>query len=58
MLLWIRELRPGGQDIPHNDKGKEDPAMAYNIEEWMWGMEKDAPKVEARSGNMINHRPE
>ena len=34
------------------------PAVAYNIEEWMWGLEEDAPEVEARNGNMINQRPE
>ena len=34
------------------------PTMAYDIQEWMWGVEEDAPKVEARNGNVINHRPE
>ena len=32
--------------------------MAYNIEEWMQGMKEDAPKVEVRSGDTFNHRPE
>ena len=31
---------------------------AYDMEEWMWGMEEDAPKVEVRNGHAINHRPE
>ena len=34
------------------------PAMAYDIEEWMWGLKEDSPKVEVRNGNAINHRPE
>ena len=32
--------------------------MAYNIEEWIWGVEEDAPKVEARNGDVIDCRPE
>ena len=31
------------------------PATAYNIEEWMWGLEEDAPKVEASNGDVGNH---
>ena len=34
------------------------PAMAYNIEEQMQGVEEDAPKVEARNGNAIDGRPD
>ena len=34
------------------------PAMAYKIEEWMWGMEEDAPEGVARNGDAINCRPE
>ena len=33
------------------------PIAAYDIEEWMWGMEEDASKVEARNGDVINCRP-
>ena len=33
------------------------PTMAYDIEEWMWGVE-DASKVEARDSNAIDQRPE
>ena len=32
--------------------------MAYNIQEWMQGVEKDAPEVEVRSGDVITCRPE
>ena len=32
--------------------------MTYSIEEWMWGMEEDAPKVEARNGGVIDCRSE
>ena len=32
--------------------------MAYDIEEWMWGMEEDFPKVEARNDNENDCRPE
>ena len=31
------------------------PTTAYNIEEWMWGLEEDAPKVEARNDDASNH---
>ena len=31
---------------------------AYDMEEWMWGMEEDASKVKVRNGHAINHRPE
>ena len=34
------------------------PATAYDIEEWMWGMEEDAPKGEMRKVIVVNHRPE
>ena len=34
------------------------PTAAYDIKEWMQGIEEDAPKVEVRSGNAINHRSE
>ena len=43
---------------PQNDKGNEGPTAAYSIEEWMWGLEDDAPKIEVRNGDMINYRPE
>ena len=33
-------------------------ATAYNIEEWMRGLEENVPKEEARNGDVINHRPE
>ena len=32
--------------------------MAYDIEEWMQGMEEDVPKVEVRNDDVIDHRPE
>ena len=32
--------------------------MAYDIEEWMQGVEEDAPKEKARNGDAINCRPE
>ena len=32
--------------------------VAYNIEECMQGLKEDAPKMEVRNGNVINHRPE
>ena len=31
------------------------PAVAYNIEEWMWGLEEDASKVEMRNDEVSNH---
>ena len=34
------------------------PSVVYDIEELMWGVEEDAPQVEARNGNMIDCRPE
>ena len=34
------------------------PTVAYDIKEWMWGMEEDAPKGEVRNGNVINCRPD
>ena len=34
------------------------PAVAYDIEECMLGVEEDAPNVEARNGYAINYRPE
>ena len=34
------------------------PSMAYVIEEWIWGVEEDAPKLEAINGNAIDYRPE
>ena len=30
------------------------PTTAYNIEEWMWGLEEEAPKVEMRNGDAGN----
>ena len=33
------------------------PAVAYDMKELMWGMEEDAPKVEARNTAIINHKP-
>ena len=32
--------------------------MAYDIEEWMLGMEEAAPKSEVRNGDAVNHRHE
>ena len=32
--------------------------ITYDIEEWMWGIEEDDPKVETRSSDAIDHRPE
>ena len=34
------------------------PTAAYNIEDWMWGLEEDTPKVEVRNGDAINCIPE
>ena len=34
------------------------PTTAYNIEEYMWGLEEDAPEVEVRKGSMTNCRSE
>ena len=39
-------------------KATRTPATAYNIEEWMWGLEEDAPKVEARNGDIGDCRLE
>ena len=34
------------------------PTAAYDIKEWMWGVEEDASKGEVRNGDAVNHRPE
>ena len=34
------------------------PAAAHDIKEWMWGLEEDAPKGEARKSNVVNCGPE
>ena len=34
------------------------PTAAYNIKEWMQGLEEDASKVEIRNGNVSNHGTE
>ena len=34
------------------------PATAYDIEEWMWGVEEDAPEKEARKGDVAKCSPE
>ena len=56
MPSWRRELRPGG---PWGTvKTKWTPTAAYNMEEWMWGLEEDASKVEVRNGKVSNHGTE
>ena len=35
-------------------KVRRAPITAYDIEEWMQGVEADAPKVEARNGDKID----
>ena len=39
---------------PQKHEGNNKPAAAYDIKDWMQGMEKDAPKEEARSSNAVN----
>ena len=34
------------------------PTTAYDIKEWMWGIEKDTPKVGVRKDDVINCRHE
>ena len=47
--------RPGH---PHGTtKVMKTPTVACNIEKWMWGVEGDACKVEARNSDMIDCRP-
>ena len=41
-----------------NNKDKPDPTVAYNIEEWMQGLEDDASEVEVINGNVSNHGTE
>ena len=54
-----KRTKAWGPGTPHRmTKVKKTPAMANNIEEWMQGMEEDAPEVEVINGNLINHRPE
>ena len=43
---------------PRNNKDKLDPAAAYNIEEWMQGLEEDVSEVEVRNGEVTNHGTE
>ena len=59
MLSWKRKLRPEGQDT-HEEWWKQPgpPGTAYNIEEWMWGLEKEASSGEVRNGDVGNHEPE
>ena len=59
-LLWKREQKQEAQDIPTwNDKSNKDPSpLAYDIEELMQGVEKDAPEREVRKGDVVTCRPE
>ena len=57
MPSWKTELRPGGQGarVPvRNNKDKLDPTAAYNIEEWMQGLEEDISEAEVRNGKASN----
>ena len=36
-------------------KATQVPASAYNIEEWIWGLEEEAPKVKVRNGDVDNN---
>ena len=54
-----KRTKARGPGHPHRmTKVMRTPTTAYNIDEWMEGLEEDAPKVEARNGNVINCRPE
>ena len=37
-----------------NDTANPDPAAAYNIKEWMWGLEEEASKVDVRNSDVGN----
>ena len=58
MPSWKRELWPGGQDTLRNNETIQIPAAAYNIKEWMQGLEEDASEVEVRNGDASNCRTE
>ena len=48
-----------GPGHPHRMmKVTRTPTVAYDIKEWMQGVEEDAPKEKLRNGNAINCRPE
>ena len=52
-----KRTKARGPGCPHKMmKTTWAPAAAYNIEEWVWGLEEDAPKVEVRNGDVDNHR--
>ena len=36
-------------------KATQAPAAAYNNEDWMWGLEEEAPKWEAGNGDVGDH---
>ena len=53
-----KRTKARGPGHPHRmTKVMRTPTVDYDIEEWMWGVQEDAPKVEARYGNANDHRP-
>ena len=54
-----KRIKTRGPGCPHGMmKVTKAPTAAYNIEEWMGGLEEDVPKVEVRNGDAIVHGPE
>ena len=54
-----KRTKARGPGCPHGMmKVTRTPATAYDIGEWVWGLEEDAPEGKARQGNVVNHRPE
>ena len=50
-----KRTKAKGPGCPHRmTKAAQAPATAYNIEEWMWGLEEEAPEVEARNSEVGN----
>ena len=54
-----KRTKARGPGCPHGMmKVTKVPTAVCSIEEWMRGLEEDAPKEEARNGDTINCRPE
>ena len=54
-----KRTKARGAGHPHRmTKEMNIPTTTYNIEEWMTGLEENAPKDEVRNGDVTNHGPE
>ena len=54
-----KKTKARGQDtLTEMMKATQPPTAAYNIEEWMWGLEEEAHKRGVRNDDADNCRPE